>query len=400
MNHIAKPLLLTYTAMLVATSALMAKNQAQPVTAQAFTERSDYFMCRKRIIDSLQKRAAPQAIIQKLLVGCRDQFPGTAAFIDCKKNAAQEYKSDSPQMVAAVNDCKAQYKKYSFDPLSPIPIFIDEKEAYFAGAGLNVIRRIELPPKEGAPGATPQTGAPPATGGDVPPILQKPNNFGNFSCDPLVEVFQGKRPPEVLLTGNHPHSFTPIADLPLNKFRKLLKIMPPKGKPTPAQLEMPIKVKMFGEIDYPFSDSNISLFFPTGFCYFENRMGNLFDGIKLYYLVDEMHRLAMPYFGIAFFKQEAHLPVDVIVKKLSTVLGPSFKRIVTGQGIHYFTQAPLQEFDEEGDPSNLCKEPRAHTYLALFREMKQPAKGPQFLIFANIHNLCTFGDILLKKIDK
>ena len=397
MKYIPKTLFLACAILLSAAPALTAKNLAQPVKSQAFTDRSDYFMCRKKIVDKLQKKSTSKAVIQKLLVSCRDQFPGTAAFIDCKKEAAQQFRTDKQKMFVAMNECKSEYKKYGFDPLSPVPIFLGQNEAYFAGAGLNMMRRIEVPPKDGQQD-TPTETAPKTDSTDLP-VTRKPNDFGNFSCDPLLETIQGTRPPEYLLVGNHPNAFTPIADLTMEKLRKILKITQSGKRPAPVA-DTPVKTKIFGEIYQAQSDSEISVFFPTSFCYFENRLSNLYEGIKLYYLVDESRKLAMPYFGIAFYRQDARVAVGTIIKKLAATLGPGFKQTVTKQGVHYFTRVPLLEFDEEGDPSNLCKDPRPHDYLALLKETQQPVKGAQFLIFANIHNLCTFGDMISKKLVK
>ena len=385
---------------LCSAGALWGKTSLQPVRLQAFTERSDYFLCRKKIIDSLQKKATSQNVVQKLLAGCRDQFPGTSAFIECKKNAAQQYKSDRAQMLGAVSSCKSEYIKYSFDPQLPVPLYLGDKEAYFCGAGLNVIRRIELPPKSSDGTAS----TPEATASDSSSILLKPNNFGNFSCDPLVDTFQGKRPAEYVLVGNHPRLFAALGDFPLDKFRGILKIPPPAApssakKKTPAPPDVPIITKAFGEIDHPFVDNDMSVFFPTAYCTFENRLGNLFDAIQLYYLVDQPHKLAMPYFGIAFYRQEAHLTTTAIAKKLGAALGPSYKRTDMGEGKHYFSQVPIAEFDDEGDPKNLCKEPRSHTYLAVIKETQRPS-FKQYLLFANIRNLCNFGDMLAKRLVK
>ena len=50
----------------------------------------------------------------------------------------------------------------------------------------------------------------------------------------------------------------------------------------------------------------------------------------------------------------------------------------------------IRAFDSEGDPFNLCRQPRKHDFIAMIR--KQDKTHPQYLLLANLKNLCSYGD--------
>ena len=55
------------------------------------------------------------------------------------------------------------------------------------------------------------------------------------------------------------------------------------------------------------------------------------------------------------------------------------------------SQYDVDDFDEEGDPKNLCLGPRANTELVLIGHYNSKKKA-DFVVVTNVSNLCSFGD--------
>jgi hypothetical protein len=361
---------------------LTAKSKLESMKNRAFTDRTDYFSCRKKVLKKFDTQLINQSVSQHLLNQCRDQYPGAAKYIDCRKKRSREWRHDRARLVAAMVQCKEEYKKYSFDPKQDIPIFTTEAAIYFAGAGLNLNKKLELPPKK-------------PDDEKIPLAELQLNDFGNFSCANLTDSIVTQKPYEYLLIGNHPNAFSGFSSLSHAEMLKKLKI---SRKQSQLPGDQPALVKNVGAVYNKNDAAKISLYFPVSSCFFENRLGGNYEAIKIYYLVDQPRKTLTPYFGVAFYDRESSLALSTAITKTIQVLGPQYASYPVREGITIIAREQIQQFDDEGDPFNLCQGSRPHDYIAILKEKAAKPGTVEFLMLASIKNLCNFGDAISKRL--
>ncbi|MCX6129156.1 MAG: hypothetical protein NTX25_08865, partial [Proteobacteria bacterium] len=132
-------------------------------------------------------------------------------------------------------------------------------------------------------------------------------------------------------------------------------------------------------------------YFPLGFCSFSRKLGMIFEGIKIYYLVDRPFTQVTPYFGTAFYRADVQLPISNLAEEIRRTLGDQYHIYKTGSGAHFISQFEPKEFDSEGDPKNLCQSNQTPPYVAIITERKGTGFAA-YTLLANISNLCRYGD--------
>lgn len=339
-------------------------------------EQTDYLACRKMAVEQAGRFPDRQSSkIKRLLAECRDRHPAAAEYIDCKKQAFQRHQGDKAGLKATLKNCQQRYDKLAFDPKNPLPFLQQGSDTFFAGAGLNIPRKLDLPAD---------------LRGDTE---EYPNNFSNFNCTPLVETFLKKKAPEYLLFGNDPRAFGPLRRLKVAEIRERIKFKPAADK----EFIDPV----LGQVSQLGKDPDrLISYFPTSYCYFERRLGDIFDGLKVYYLMDPRQRTATPYFAIAFYKEGADIPtVSKLTTSVVAKLGAGYKAYPLKGDTTFVAKKAFDAFDEEGDPRNVCAPPRDHELVAIIRS-RPSSKKPDYLVLSNIGNLCKHGDRLTGRISE
>ena len=106
--------------------------------------------------------------------------------------------------------------------------------------------------------------------------------------------------------------------------------------------------------------------------------------------------------GITFYHESKAPQVNETIELLKKRFGEGY--MVTEsrrqKGFVYIARAPLNEFDSEGDPRNLCKQPRTHEFLSAIKIAEAKNLVIDYILVANIKNLCAFGDAFLSKLFK
>lgn len=359
---------------LTSTTASAKENPSLKKPSNSLTERKNYTKCRKQAILRAKKvdRNRKKFILREVN-RCREQFPVIAIFTNCKKNSIRKYKYNKNKLISALRSCRMDQKKMRYNPKSEIPFFIKDKNAYFAGADLNTSRQI-LNKK-------------------AKKLRKTSNDYGNFSCSPVEEVFKEERKEEYILFGNHPNAFKPFRTF---SKKRLMTYLKPK-KVTDTDTSEKAYSSRLGQLYNINRFSKASIYFPTSYCYFANRLGSLYEGLKVYYLLDNDRKNMTPYFGIAFYKKKDKIKVSSLIKKAIASLGSNYKAFREVKGIIYLAKKKIRSFDDEKDPFNLCELPREHRYIGIIKVTNQ---NPEYILLANVNNLCNHGDSLAKNLLK
>jgi hypothetical protein len=286
---------------------------------------------------------------------CRDRFPGAGLAAECKKAAFKRHKGATSALKAAISDCKRFQLAASFDERNPVPFLLYQDQLYFAGLGLNAM----------------------ASRDDLDPP--------NFNCSRLDASMKGEEEWQHVLFGNHPKAF--VTHDRLSSIKQLLEVKVGQSIKTVAGLG-----QIYGDVN---KDSS-NLFFASAPCDFAGQTGKLFDGLSVYYLQPDRGRIVTPSFGVAYFRkgQDGATTEDVKSKILNT-LGSEYAAQEKDETTTFFAVEKLAEFDDEGDPRNICMAPRKHRVIAVLKTFEGQKARPQFLIVANTRNLCDYGDRLL-----
>jgi hypothetical protein len=137
----------------------------------------------------------------------------------------------------------------------------------------------------------------------------------------------------------------------------------------------------------------LSNFFPTSYCQFDRDLGGLFEDIKVYYLISRQKKLALPYFGVAFYPEKAQVSAASLIQQAKTALGDGFKEQMSERGLTFIANSGFLKFDADGEPFDLCREPRRHYRIATVAKYPNSPHAA-YLLLSNVHNLCTYGDRL------
>ena len=345
-------------------------------------ERLDYQICRKDIVaKAARMKGARKAYLKNGLARCRDTFPGAGLLVSCKKAALKKHRKQNKNLQDAVKECRRTYEERVFRPKDPLPFSIEKGLAFFAGAGLNVTRPLKTGRDHLRVDSVVEMAA--RTG-----INRGANDFGNYSCTPMEMVFSGTAKPEYLLFGNNPKVFGPLSRL---KKKKLIRTLGIRGKaPEPdGTINTPAGWQIMG---YK-SKGKLTAWLPATYCFFSHKTGPLYEGIKIYYLANAEKRTVTPWFGIAFYRRKAKLSSEDLVSKALDKLGGDYKSFSRKSGVTYLSAGDIDSFDKEGDPYNLCKKPRRHSYVGIIKSRKGGRK-PAWIVLANVSNMCRQGDKL------
>lgn len=349
------------TALLLCQSTYAAKkfnpSQAPQTTAE---EASNFEKCRKEAVGFYSKGQKDRA--KRLLTLCDEHFPGAAELKSCKRAALKDFKDDASQLKKAVSACDKSSQKLGFDPNNPLPFTISDQQLYFAGMGLNLPQRLTE------------------------------SQVGNFNCRNVRKYMAGG-PGEYLLFGNHPRVFSGFKGKSHNKIMQLIGV-----KTTGSQAAKSFQMsKAFGQVFDVQNRNMTAAYLPLSFCYFARKTGKNLEGLKVYFLINKAKKMATPYFGIAFYRKNATITYDDLVTKTRTTLGNGYAVQDAKPAYTYIAKAKFTKFDAEGDPYNICATKNQHQFVALVRKRGNSNK-PEYMITANVANLCQFGDRLSEQV--
>ncbi|HYX39806.1 MAG TPA: hypothetical protein VE954_42465 [Oligoflexus sp.] len=368
----ASCVVLTYTA---AVPCLFAEKTQVKLVApmKPSQEREDYQECVTSVIRKYQSpgNVKKNKKLQNGLAACKDRYPAVSIMIDCKKEMAAAYRDDHEALKAALIECKNEYSKYTFNPKNPVPFVLRGDQLFFAGAGMNRSHPIRAQEDE-----DPNAG------------LFMGDNFGNFSCTTLYKTMFREQQPEYLLFGNDPFVYTPLRHAKREEFLKAVGLAAALNKPKTMLLSMH---RDFGELHYEPSTQETINYFPMGFCNFDRKLGPVFEGMKIYYLVDRVSTQVTPYFGTAFYRDDSRIAAKDLIEQIRAQLGDQYRTFTTRPGVTLISQVEPKIFDKEGDPRNVCQNDQISPYMAVVTEREQTGMAA-YTLLANISNLCRYGD--------
>jgi hypothetical protein len=322
----------------------IAKNPTQeiPKIKMSRAQLANYASCKEQALKELKNQPKKLGFV---LASCRDMFPASALFLDCKKKVFSKFRKEPEKFKEAVSRCQEELLARSFDPRREIPFHFSKQNVFFSGMGLNLPKRVQTLTSE----------------------------KGNHSCAPLEEALQDPTKREFIGLGNDPKVF----------------------KGVPAEAKSSVIRKTFGGGPVrrgEFSTAKTgrdTLFFPTSYCYMNRAMGEIYTGVKTYYLIAPGNKLATPYFGVAFYNPKYESDPTKFAQSVLASLDPEYKILITKPGFFYIGKKEIGDLDEDGDPRNVCEEPRTEDFMII---IKHDGKRPTYLSLINVGNLCAFGD--------
>lgn len=359
---------------------LMAKNAGISSTGPhpSQGDRAEYFACRKSVLDQAKTETDEERRVAKSgLNACKDAFPAAAIFVECKRDALTVKKDQAKEALKA---CKETYSAMRFEPDQLAPFYHKDGLNFFAGAGLDIPRKISRPspdPEDGQQESVSRT------------------LFGNFDCSPLTKAFSDKNVREHILFGNHLNVFGNLATL--SKAEQLRLLQPPKVKDKKNKGAAFIH-HTFGEVSPISGTAPLATYFPSSYCFFTKKMGDNFQAMKIYYLIDAKRGYAIPYFGTAFYEKQRQPSLATLKELVSKNLGSDFAESKLKSGAIIYSRTPITTFDSEGDPFNLCQKPRPNEIIALIKPDPTGQKA-EYLLLSNIDNLCKHGDRLARDLN-
>lgn len=301
--------------------------------------------------------------VKDAVAKCTDKYPASGLFTECKRNVLKNTKGREPN-AEELAECKKQQIGASFDPNAPLPIFLAGQQAFFAGLGLNkALKLSEM---------------------DLP----------NFTCDRFGEATADiPNKAQHILFGNNPKMFLSGSDQ--SKFLDELKKAMGKPKKGAKNVDVSGLGRVFGDP----TTAQSMIYFPSAPCDFKGVLGPAYSGMSIYYLPDLKAKTATPYFGIVYYKagQQVH-QTQQIVARLLAKLGKAYKAYTKDQQTVFIAATSFQEVDQERDPRNICKAPRPHQWVAVVRTLSSDHNAPEYLLLANVANLCDYGDRQAKNV--
>ena len=324
---------------------------------------SDYKQCKtdafaqsKKYKNNSKKR---RTTLAKMLIQCREEFPSYHMINVCKAAALKNYRNSPTDFKLAMKECRSEYKKLKFSTKDLVPVTWHKDKIYFAGAGLNSVLKLR----------------------SQNDTIGMSEVFGNFNCKNTVGAKNNKNLIEYLLIGNSLDSWRPFAHSKQNKIIKNLSLSEKNPKVISDTL---------GELNYNSKSKEVSNFLPSSFCYFDRQLDYSVDAIKTYYLLNLDSNTATPYFGIAFYRDRKKPSVKKVLRILKKKW-PFDITVARKENYTLISELPIDEFDNEGDPKNLCKGARPNSEIVMIGHLNK-AKKADFVVVANVNNLCTFGD--------
>lgn len=346
---------------------------------ESVKERSDYTSCRRKVLMRAKKHPNLKDSATKAgLAQCKDEYPAASFLVDCKKAALEKFARDAERLQTGLNTCKTRFERLNFDPDALVPFYVAGSKAYFAGAGMNVPRKLNLSNTKAE-----------AEDGEE---LQSVNDFGNFSCDVAVNMMRDKQPEEYVLFGNHPRDFEGMDAITDDALRKKLNLAK-RAKSGDDYVDYKDEMRVYGDL----RDESLSVYFPLTYCHFNRKLGNNFQSVKVYYLADKAKQLLMPYFGISFYRKGKKVEPKKVIADIIDAMGDGYKVVNSRKGVTFIGKSPIEEFDDEGDPKNMCKQPRSNDFVAILKT-DEAEKQADYLILSNVTNLCKYGDRIVSRI--
>jgi len=315
--------------------------------------------CKKDALSKLQAKEIDNSGLETELSICKERFPGAVLFTECKQRAL---KTGGKIKNSDLASCRSFVRAASFEPKDAMPFFVYGRQLFFAGIGLN----DEIP-----------------VGSLAPP---------NFQCQKVKPAIDDLTKAQYLLFGNHPRVFTPLANL---RGPALTKTLGTKGGGQKG-----FDIAEFGRLFGDPTDTSGVVFFPSAPCDFESTLGETFSGLSTYYLLDQTTDSVLPYFGIAYIKPTAKVTTETLVKDALATLGKGYQVFKKNPHTSFIAKQNVTETDDEQDPKNLCKTGRPFQFVAVIQTTKDAAQKPEYVIFANIANLCQYGDRAAKRLIK
>lgn len=360
-------------------SRLQAKRFSPEIIETLKKTRSSYLSCKRRVLRDMRNKSLSAKRARRELSQCKERFPAYGIFQDCKRRAKKAGKKDT--------SCRRYLIEASFEPKRPIPFFVHEKKLFFAGVGLNDdvdTRQLKLPnfdcsrvsrSRADTTGLSPLGQNPFRTSGRDTRLLRK-------AWTPWIKQAKALNPD------------APVGQDSIEDFievRGLGRLYLDKSADQPAE---------------PLVYSN------TQPCVFEAETGNLFRGMAVHYLKQQGKKRGMPFYGVAFYRNDPPVPTRALAKRVLEELGPNYRITSKAGGTLFASRAPLRERDSDGDPKNLCSAKNRntdHEWLAIIHpnQVAETGGNPQsmpssvqFLLVANIKNFCRYHRQALPKIPK
>jgi hypothetical protein len=337
---------------------------------KASQEREDYQECLAAVIKKYKSAKTPKLEKKQkvALAGCRDRYPAASILIECKRQMTQGYKDQPDLLRSGLKECSNEYKKYSYDAKSAVPISIKDSRAYFAGVGMNEITVMKESEED-----------------EIPSAQYMGENFGNFSCGPLYATMFEDGQPEYTLFGNDPFIYNPLRNVSKEAFFKALNY--PAGAKKPASFIS----KEFGEITFDPKNGGHLNYLPSSYCFFNRKIGAVYEALKVYYLLDRDSKSVIPYFGVGFYKDKTLIPSKQLAEEIREKMGADYKMTELKPGVFIVAIHDKFEVDSEGDPKNLCQKDFLSPYVAIV-VTREASNLASYSLFANTGNLCRFGD--------
>ena len=331
-------------------------------------ENRDFKKCRDQSLKKLKQKKISIKFFKKNLATCREKFPGAGLYIICKKNALKTYKTKPKLLKKEISSCKKLLNVISFSSQNPLPFVFVGKNLYFAGIGFNK------------------------------PLNEKDIGGPNFNCKGAKTAMKDYRKAEYHVFGNDPRVFGKFKNL--NNKELLEKLDAKAGR----NLANGIFIKKLGKLYGNMKTNKANLYFPSGSCLYSGDFGNHFTGLSAYYLVDKMEKKFIPYFAIAFYHPNFKgLKKRSIISGLLEILQGtlkgskgSYKVRPMKTGVQLIAMHEIKTFDQDGEPKNLCQKPIKNQMIAIVKSRNEDNKRVEFILVANIKNLCTYGENLFK----
>jgi len=328
------------------------------------TANANYKECQQAAITALNSKLINQVKFNAAIDACRERFPAISLYSQCKREAVAAAAATKKDPAEALAACKKLLVVASFDREQPVPFFISDGQLFFGGIGMNKTQSAAT--------------------------LDPPN----FDCDRLNKSILNPLEAQYILFGNHPKVFKNLGPLPTADLAKTLQL----ENPAKADTKRGAGTNGFGRIFSGLEKPNSTVFFPAAPCDFDGQLGKAFSGLSAYYLIDKSVGEVTPYFGIAHFRPGIKdLTTKELVTKLIEVMnagGAGYHAIIKNDTTAFVASSDFTEFDDEKDPRNVCKDPRANALIGIVQAAKDNPAKPRYLVVANVKNLCEYGDRL------
>ncbi len=284
---------------------------------------------------------------------CQEMYPAAVDYRGCKKKASKLIKTKSPKAAkAALRQCRKNLKKETFNigRLTPFDASAAKGRITFAGIGLQ--KRIPI-------NALPPPG---------------------FECNHLNEVIASKNGAIYALFGNDLQQFTKAR---LNRIRKNYGPFTKKGSHSYLDRY---------KVMYEAEGSKVSTYFPLGSCSYNRNLGKRYEALKVYYLLDLRKSIAIPYFAVAFYNEKTKGKSPLVIESLLKELGKDYSASDGIRGSNtWIHENKLQGLNSEKGPFNICKPLESHKYVGMTHKARKNSEKLDYLLLANIRNLCDYG---------